>query len=948
MPSCSRKNEAVSSKAPKDDGKRIKILSDLYLPAAYSQQASFADTDFTASRTYNNINYTQSTNKNTSHKCDVDIIISEWNVEDGVNQDVSKNLNNSYEELEEPFSPNVSEYIPETDSFDSDENISAENAHKRRRKRKKPNFQYTQNIESNMWSNICTKSDVDVILKPPIGEDPEASSPKSSVDVIMSTPHSSRLAITKITTPDSFKEILRTVQCQPKENKLNEYTAVVDESKENQIICLTSKQNRYYFRKKDTTYYEKFHFVASTSTIYNSCHMNVDHIENDNSMFDVTERSLYCENIKPLNQNLPIPSSSNSNEDSAQSTHINFIASQFTVYLNDENIFENNETALTKSHSRKRVRDESSWQVNKNKLLKNSGKRYHSKSAKKEIERKIMGDPCTCKKKCTEKIDQSERKLVFESYWQLANHERQWDYILKYVKGKPTRVALVGSNRPRSQTVVYTLPKSNGHDTVTVCKKMFLQTLNISDKTVYTALDKQEIQKVVDLRGQHTNRPIKTSESTTKSVIDHINMFPRKESHYLRKQTQREFLDEKLNCAKMHRLYLEWIKNNPDYENVTPASERWYYNIFTTKFNIGFFQPKKDLCETCSLYDQADSEQTEQLKEEYEKHIKNKELIRKIKNQEKEELDPKENTVACFDLEKVLYLPQSEVGVFHYKRKYPVYNFTVYNILTKSGHCYVWHAQIAKRGANEIASCLWCYLQSEAAKGIKVISFYSDNCTGQNRNRFVFALYIHASKELGIKITHRFLQKGHTQNEGDSMHSCIEKSKKNHVLYIPEEIYAIIRNAKVQGEKYNVKEMTQDIFFDFKKLVANNKNWEKDNFGNKVSWSKVKEISADPQCPGKLQIKYAFDDETPIIVDTNRSGRVMRKKRAACSEPFETHQALVQLYDAPLPIPEKLYKDLMSLCKYNYIPPHYQTFYKSLSTQSAATESDSEIEDNEG
>ncbi|VVD00211.1 unnamed protein product [Leptidea sinapis] len=146
--------------------------------------------------------------------------------------------------------------------------------------------------------------------------------------------------------------------------------------------------------------------------------------------------------------------------------------------------------------------------------------------------------------------------------------------------------------------------------------------------------------------------------------------------------------------------------------------------------------------------------------------------------------------------------------------------------------------------------------------------------------------------------------------EDDSMHSCIEKRKKNHVLYLPEEIYAIIRNAKVQGEKYNVKEITQDFFFYFKKLVANNKNWETDDFGKKVSCSKVKEISADPQCPGKLQIKYEFDDETPIIVDTNRSVRVMRIKRAADSVPSETHQALVQLYDAPLPISEKLYKDL--------------------------------------
>ncbi|VVC87066.1 unnamed protein product [Leptidea sinapis] len=115
MPSCLRKNEAVTSKALKDDGKRIQILSDLCLPAGYSQQASFSDTDFTAISRDNNINDMQSSNKNTSHKCDVKVIVTEWNVEDDENEDISKNLANSYEELEEPFSPVVSEYIPETD-----------------------------------------------------------------------------------------------------------------------------------------------------------------------------------------------------------------------------------------------------------------------------------------------------------------------------------------------------------------------------------------------------------------------------------------------------------------------------------------------------------------------------------------------------------------------------------------------------------------------------------------------------------------------------------------------------------------------------------------------------------------------------------------------------------------------------------------------------------------
>lgn len=87
----------------------------------------------------------------------------------------------------------------------------------------------------------------------------------------------------------------------------------------------------------------------------------------------------------------------------------------------------------------------------------------------------------------------------------------------------------------------------------------------------------------------------------------------------------------------------------------------------------------------------------------------------------------------------------------------------------------------------------------------KEVSFYSDNCSGQTRNRFVFALLAFASNKYNMKITQRFLQVGHTQNEGNSMLSVIEKSKKKHVIFTPDQIYAAVRNAKVNGKPYVIK-----------------------------------------------------------------------------------------------------------------------------------------------
>lgn len=209
-------------------------------------------------------------------------------------------------------------------------------------------------------------------------------------------------------------------------------------------------------------------------------------------------------------------------------------------------------------------------------------------------------------------------------------------------------------------------------------------------------------------------------------------------------------------------------------------------------------------------------------------------------------------------MEKVLSIPLSQVGIFHYKRKYPIYNFTVYDATHKNGYCHVWHYQIAKRGAIEIGSCLWQFLMREHEKGIKNISFYSDGCGGQNKHRFIFALYIFASEKLQINITHRFFETGHGQSEGDSMHSTIERELKHKVVYTPDQMYVIIMNAKVTGEKYEVIEMSQSEFYDIKELIKN-RNWSKDEQNQKVSWSKVMEVSEILHLrPQILQYKYDF------------------------------------------------------------------------------------------
>lgn len=173
---------------------------------------------------------------------------------------------------------------------------------------------------------------------------------------------------------------------------------------------------------------------------------------------------------------------------------------------------------------------------------------------------------------------------------------------------------------------------------------------------------------------------------------------------------------------------------------------------------------------------------------------------------------------------------------------------------SREAFCYVWDQTLAKKGSDEVSSCLYQFIMSKIKEGAVEFRFFSDNCSGQNRNRFVFGFYSWVSQKYNVNITHTFLEKGHTQNEGDSVHANIERNKKNTVIYVPSEWYNIIRTSKVNGDPYKVIEMNQSEFFDFKEFVKNTK-WDKDTENKKMEWNHVRALKFDTSKPYSIYFK---------------------------------------------------------------------------------------------
>lgn len=549
----------------------------------------------------------------------------------------------------------------------------------------------------------------------------------------------------------------------------------------------------------------------------------------------------------------------------------------------------------------------------------NSGEEYLTATNKVVSARAIRG-VCgkACRLQCPSKISVHEQNGIHRSYWRLTDHALQRNFIVanssqvipKY------RLNTEGSKRGYNTAYYFTV----GEEKIRVCKDYFMKTLDIGDKFIRNAFKKLDRSGVLEKerRGLHGNQR-KISEAVKNDIRNHIRSFPRIESHYLRAQSSREYLDGSLTLSEMYRVYTQHQKAL----GKECAKKCMYEKVFSTEFNISFFSPKKDQCCLCESYKNT-NDPDEGLKSKYKLHIQQKELSRLEKNNDIKAARESQNIlVACYDLQAVLQAPCGDISVLYYKRKLNCYNFTVYNTTNKHGLCYFWNESVAKRGVNEIGSCVLMYIR-EYCVGKNVV-FYSDNCCGQNKNKGMASLYLHAVQNFNIlTIEHKFLIVGHTQNEGDSMHSVIEQQKKRMLrsgpIYTPTQWTPILRLAKKGGKPYDVKEISTSDVMDLKLLSRDmGPNFTINTNDEKVKWNDIKVMRFEDTSPNIIFYKTDYSETEFKQINTKR------RLRGRPSDP-----SLKPAYITAPKIPAPKVKDLVELCKSNVIPPVYHQFYLNL------------------
>ncbi|CAH1099152.1 unnamed protein product [Psylliodes chrysocephalus] len=357
----------------------------------------------------------------------------------------------------------------------------------------------------------------------------------------------------------------------------------------------------------------------------------------------------------------------------------------------------------------------------------------------------------------------------------------------------------------------------------------------------------------------------------------------------------------------MSDVYREYLKYSCQKNPAIKPLCRYTFDCTLKERNIAFQTPKKDKCDTCGSYESKNL-----YTQIYEEHIRRKEQARDEKNRDKLLGAKKEAIVLAQDMQAVKVCPYLNASALYYKTKLVSHNFTVFDINTHHCVCYWFNETEADLTANTFASYIVDYiLQLEDLS--KPVIIWSDGCTYQNKNvvlsNALFSLSVHKN----TTIYQKYLERGHTQMEVDSVHAAIERNLKNKSIYLPSDYFKVTMDPRKKG-LYSVK----NIHFDFAKDYSILPKFDSIRPGRRVNDPTVNDIKV---------IKYTPDGNIQVELDFNDDFQDLPQRRV--EKPVPDLQSFPQLRKAPIKIKKQKWEHLQQLKA--VISQDCHSFYDNLS-----------------
>lgn len=348
---------------------------------------------------------------------------------------------------------------------------------------------------------------------------------------------------------------------------------------------------------------------------------------------------------------------------------------------------------------------------------------------------RVMGATCTskmCVKSASRKCNfftEESRKKIFETFWNDLN----WDQRKVYVCSHVTRVATKRKTKQeelsrREGTLRYSL--SSNTEQLPVCRSMFLNTVGLRSFSVQSWVKQSTCGMSMnkeDLNKSRVDRSYRVHafDNAKRFLINFLLELPKQPSHYVRKDTNKLYLEQQVVSFK---LLFDLYKSTCNEKNQQSLGRMTFAKHFKEQ-NLALFSPKKDQCDMCLEHEHGNIDA-----EKWNRHIENKKKIRSEKEGDVERAKRGEIILLTMDLQAVKPAPYLNATAIYFKTKLSCHNFTVYDIATRQTTCY-WFTEVdTDLSASTFVSCITDYLLRHCVPKSLPVVIYSDGCTFQNRN----------------------------------------------------------------------------------------------------------------------------------------------------------------------------------------------------------------------
>lgn len=471
----------------------------------------------------------------------------------------------------------------------------------------------------------------------------------------------------------------------------------------------------------------------------------------------------------------------------------------------------------SKKQGAKRKRYDELTIHNQRKLLRNSGQEYINVSNKVVEEKKFQFISVCCSNNCHLKVSEDEQRELFEYFWNLADYYLQNLYLYgllsKKIRPKTILSQIQNGNKRKPNFCRWDYHLDIDGVKANVCINLFISIFQVSPKRLSTLQNKINNGKSFsDGRGYHKHHK-KIPKEKWYFLHQLINGLSKNNSHYSLEKSQKFYFED-------NQITLTWLYktfNNILLDNKLEIMSYWSFKkYYDENFNIGFSNPKSDVCDLCFEMTNIGVERlTEEQRIIFDKHLNDYNDYKSIKSSILSS-DLSEKLVIEFDYGQNKPLPKLNKTSNYYSRCLWFFIFNVFIHSTKESFMYYFLEGQFKKGSNSVISFVYQTLKSINLLNYKEIILFSDNCPGQNKNSTVFKSFVLFANYFGLKLTHYYPIRGHSYCVCDRQFGLFTKKLKkigviehpNYYIQVLNELHFKVSEVEIK----NFEELVDNAF----------------------------------------------------------------------------------------------------------------------------------------